>query len=548
MHKLAVLTAALVTLLTVVVSASATPGSNNSTPSHRNVVSVQAKGVKLCVGSGHGCFTTLQAAVDAAHDGDTVTVAPGTFAGGITINTSIRLVGSGADATIIEGGGPVLTIGVPDAPSEPTVTIDGVTVTGGVTVGNLSPSNGRGGGIYVPRAAGPSTGATVTIRNSVIRDNSVAPASATDSGIPCPGGSDCRFAGAGGGGISNDGTMTLDHTVVSNNRADAASGLTSDAIGGGILNRAFGNLTLKHSTVTDNHANVTAPNGRFAEGGGIAMVGGTLEIDDSVISNNTVDVSTSFPSDVETWANSGGIHSQASVSATIRNTTISGNTATAGNLLGDAIASCGGLCVDGSLALRDSTISDNVVRATTASATGNALVDAGALGLGCCWEEPTTVTVTNTRFTGNSVSSTARGGLAFAAGGAIDMANRPPPSFRDSVISSNRANATSTTGSALILGVGITNFGGSLELRNTRVSDNSGTASAPDGAVEGGGIWNGGFDSTPELILFDSVIARNTLSAGPGIERRGGGLFTTAPVVLKNSLIAENSPDQCYGC
>ena len=545
MRKLVAFTAAIVTLLVVAVSASATPVSTESLSN--NVVPVRTKGVKLCVGSGHGCFATVQAAVDAAHDGDTVTIAPGTFAGGITINADIKLIGSGADATIINGGGPVLTIGVADAPTEPTVTIDGVTITGGVTVGNLSPSMGRGGGVYVPRAAGPSTGATVTIRNSIIRDNSVAPAVATDSGIPCPGGTDCPFASAGGGGISNDGTMTLDHTVVSNNRADAASGLSSDAEGGGIINRAFGNLTLRHSTVTGNDASVTAPNGRFADGGGIFMTGGTLEIDDSVISDNSVHASTAFASSVETAAGSGGIHSLGDAVATIRNTVISGNTAVADNLLGGAVAYCGGLCVDGSLVLRDSTVSDNHVSATAAD-TGDASADSGGLGLGCCQEEPTTVTVTNTRLTGNSVSSTASGGVAFAGGGAAVAANMPPPSFRDSVISGNHVNATSTTGSAFVLGVGIANFGGSLELRNTRVSDNTGTADAPNGAVEGGGIWNGGFDSMPELMLFDSVITQNTLTGGPGIERRGGGLFTTAPVVLKNSLIAENSPDQCHGC
>jgi hypothetical protein len=168
----------------------------------------------------------------AAHSGDTITIGSGTYAGGVTIEVSVKLVGAGPAATIISGGGPVLTIGVADAPNEPTVTIEGVTVTGGVTVGNLTPSSGRGGGIYIPRAAGPSTGATVTIRNSIIRGNSVAPRVAIESEDPC-----CLFADSGGGGISNDGTLTLDHTRVSDNRADAASGLASNAVGGGILNR-----------------------------------------------------------------------------------------------------------------------------------------------------------------------------------------------------------------------------------------------------------------------------------------------------------------------
>jgi hypothetical protein len=65
----------------------------------------------LCVGARPGCYATIQAAVDAAEDGDTIEVGPGTFAGGVAITKNLHLVGAGAGATTIEGGGPVLTIG-----------------------------------------------------------------------------------------------------------------------------------------------------------------------------------------------------------------------------------------------------------------------------------------------------------------------------------------------------------------------------------------------------------------------------------------------------
>ena len=213
----------------------------------------------------------------------------------------------------------MLTIGVPFAATEPTVTIDGITATGASRSAIVTPSSGRGGGIYIPRAAGPSTGATVTIRDSAIRGNSVAPSAAIDSGDPC-----CPFADAGGGGISNDGMLTLDHTTVSDNRADPASGLTSGAIGAGILNRAFGTLTVKYSVVTGNHAAVTPPNGQSADGGGITMVGGTLTMTDSRVSDNSADASSAVPNGVEQNAVAGGIHVQENASATIRRTTITG--------------------------------------------------------------------------------------------------------------------------------------------------------------------------------------------------------------------------------
>src|SRR5438105_7169023 len=65
----------------------------------------------LCVGSASGCFSMIQAALNAAHDGDVIRVGPGTFPGGITIDKSVSLVGAGWATTVISGGGPVLTIG-----------------------------------------------------------------------------------------------------------------------------------------------------------------------------------------------------------------------------------------------------------------------------------------------------------------------------------------------------------------------------------------------------------------------------------------------------
>jgi len=426
------------------------------------------------------------------------------------------------------------------------VTIDGVTVTGGVTIGNLTPFSGRGGGIYIPRAAGPSTGATVTIRNSVIRGNSVAPRVAIDSGDPC-----CPFADAAGGGISNDGTLTLDHTVVSDNRADAASGLTSGAIGAGILNRAFGNLTLKSSVVTDNHAAVTAPNGQEADGGGIVMVGGALTIDDSLVSDNSADVSTSFPSGVETQAFSGGIHVQENASATIRNTTVSGNAVTATNPVGDTTAYSGGIDDDGSLVLRDSTVSNNQASAmagvtVTLSPTG--VPGAGPGGI----EIDGVATISNTRITGNSVSATSGTGTASVQGGGILNFNTDttePVLVTDSLISGNNVTVSSATGSATVQGAGITNDG-VLDLRNTRISDNTGTTTGPSGGAQGGGIWNGALPFGPpsaELTVRDSKISHNKLSGSVGLTLQGGGLFTTFPVALTNSTISGNIPDNCFG-
>ena len=81
-----------------------------------------------------GCaFSQIAPALAAAKNGDTISIGAGTYDGGLTVDKSVKLVGVGSGRTTISGGGPVLTIGTFGAANEPTVTIDGVTITGGVT-------------------------------------------------------------------------------------------------------------------------------------------------------------------------------------------------------------------------------------------------------------------------------------------------------------------------------------------------------------------------------------------------------------------------------
>src|SRR4051812_11379170 len=125
----------------------------------------------LCVGSGPGCFPTIQDAVDAAADGDTIRVAPGTFAGGVTVDVSVRLLGAGADRTVVRGGGPVFTIGSFGDSSPPTVAIRRMKITGGATQSSpvSVPFTGEdgvwasGAGIEIPPDDDFSGGAAVTI-------------------------------------------------------------------------------------------------------------------------------------------------------------------------------------------------------------------------------------------------------------------------------------------------------------------------------------------------------------------------------------------------
>ena len=189
-----------------------------------------------------------------------------------------------------------------------------------------------------------------------------------------------------------------------------------------------------------------------------------------------------MPSGVDQSAVGGGIQVQGNASATVRSTTITRNSVSSKNTVGDALGFSGGFHADGPIVLRDSTVSDNSVAATAAS--GRAEGDSGA------GEINTDATISNTLFAGNSVTATSSAGVAHAAADAVITAAADQMTISDSVISANRVTATTTTGSSTVHGGGIANIG-VVTLRNTHVGDNTGSASGPSGDARGGGIWNG---------------------------------------------------------
>lgn len=233
----------------------------------------------LCVG-GSGCYTSIQQALDHAQNGDTIRIDPGTFAGGVTISASVSLMGAGAGKTIIQGGratptAPVIRIGIYLAASEPSVSISGVTITGGNNTSDTDPFDDSGGGIKVEPPVGATAGTirpagTITIMNSVITGNSVL----SLGGESCGSGPTPTCFSAVGGGISNFGSMTLFNTTVSNNTASWNVSPASDfdyTSGGGIANAGLSTLTLRNSTVSGNtvsFSTAVAAQGDFAFGGG----------------------------------------------------------------------------------------------------------------------------------------------------------------------------------------------------------------------------------------------------------------------------------------
>jgi len=138
------------------------------------------------------------------------------------------------------------------------------------------------------------------------------------------------FSTADGGGISNNGTLTITGSTISGNS-------TSNGDGGGISNEAEGTLTITGSTISGN----STPNEDAGFGGGIINVG-TLMVTDSTISGNS------------TRGSGGGIFSDTNLSdltTTLTNSTISGNTS---GFRGGGVRN-----VDGLTVIEFSTITNN---------------------------------------------------------------------------------------------------------------------------------------------------------------------------------------------
>lgn len=205
--------------------------------------------------------------------------------------------GPGASIVTISGNNAVEVFSVATGV---TASLSGLTITGG----SANTHENGGGGI--------GNDGTLTVANSTIESNSVA-------------------GSASGGGILNLGTLTITNSTIENNSAGGE--------GGGIFND--GTVTVIQSTIAGNSA---------LDGSGIYTLGGTLTVIGSTIANNV-------------QAEFGGGIQIAGGTALLVNSTIADNSATLG----------GGIENDGSLLAVNCTIAYNSV---SSSGAGGGLYDA----------------------------------------------------------------------------------------------------------------------------------------------------------------------------
>lgn len=196
--------------------------------------------------------------------------------------------------------------------------------------------------------------------------------------------------GGGGGGILNEGTLTVRNSVVTGNRSTYPEG---SAQGGGILNAYGATLVVENTTITNN-------TGDFG-GGGIFNVGA------ATITDSTIDGNTAGKVGFSGGGGGGGIEQFNGTSLNIVRSTISNNT-----LLGGFSGS--GIEALGPVSLTTSTVSGNT------GGTGEAI-----------YSFVNAVTLTNTTVAGNQYGINNVGGSITLANslvadnGTLDCFNNP---------------------------------------------------------------------------------------------------------------------------
>ena len=399
---------------------------------------------------------------------------------GPTTIVSGREIAIDADVTL-DGGG-VLTVDGNGAHRVFSVP-DGVTAELiGFAVTNGHESELNGGAI--------SNEGTLTLRNTTVSESSAG----RDTGCRT---TDPNLLCSEGGGIWNAGTLTLIDSTVSGNSAP---------FGGGIANRQ-GSLTVIDSDVFSNVADgCRGAAAQLCSGGGGIWNSAALTMINSTVSDSEAD-----------WG--AGIYTRAGA-PTLTNITISGNTAGFDG---------GGLLSFGLLTLIDCTVADNV---------------AGQSGGGIANQQPGTLELTSSTVSGNSAAA-AGGGLFNPVGAAADL-----------------LNTTVSTNTAENLGGGVYTEG-ALSLTSSTIARNDApngsaiydpgtrgnllrsiTNTAVEGSCAGSPLDSGGYniESPGDSCGFDEASdqpAEDQLNLGP-LQDNGGPTQTHA--LLANSAAIEQIP------
>lgn len=393
---------------------------------------------------------SLRAEIAAAHSGDTIAFAPALNGQTITLTSGELLINK--NLTISGPGADELTISgnnhsrIFEVSKGAQVSVSGLTIAKGFAA--------NGGGVL--------NNGTLTISDSTLSGNS---ATATAKG-----------ATHAGGAIDNFGTLSVNGCTLSANSAFP---------GGGIDNNSNGTVTVSASSFSGNSASI---------GGGV-LNRGTLSVNNSLFLNNTA------------ASYGGGIDSYGT--ATVIASTFTGNSSS--STVGGAIANTYG----SSLTVRTSTLTGNhaynngggifsggnpyatlVVSDCTLS--GNSAYCGGGIDT---WNVYGKATITNCTLTGNSASN--------SGGGIYDGS---------SVMT---VSGSRLYGNSAMYGGGITNQTGALTLSDCQIGSSADPTLANIASVAGGGVYISAFATygpTTVTLKDGSGVIGNTAPTGKGAD------------------------------
>lgn len=307
-----------------------------------------------------------------------------------------------------------------------------------------------------------------------------------------------------GGGINNQGTMTVNHSRVIDNTA--ASDVFAE--GGGIDND--GTATINYTDVSDNTASYTGTEPSAAAGGGIAN-DGPITVRSSRVTDNTVNVT----ENTDSIAFGSG---HAAFAATrIEHTIIADNQASAPGGIARA-ALTNGVPSPDRMIVTDSILRDNTASAPDGIAQGGAIANNAIMSM----------------IHSHAVNNTAYAPGGTARGGAIRIGPQGTLTLSSSTVRGNTAKAPN---GGTAQGGGIDNpEGGTVTTNESHIRRN--TAKAPNGGTsQGGGIYH----ATGSTTLNDSTVIGNKAGDGGGIFKASG------TVTLNDSVVKRNEPNNCAG-
>ncbi len=536
-----------------------------------------ADGANCGAATGSGACATIGAALARAADGDTVSVASGTYSEALTLSHAITLQGDSQAGVVLNN---------PSTDDVPTITIDadGPVTVARMTITPAEPSDSVQNTVAVRAQAGSTaTVSQITVSN---------PTSLAVGGIHAAGGSTLSLDrstltglafGVAVGNLPGDGTSVpatatvTDSTITNNNAGVLLAAGTATITGGSVSGNTFAGLAgstsdaafqVTDTSITDNGspangsgAGVLLQSGGSFTGGNVTISGnydGVLAEGDVTLTSSTVTNNGGSTQDGTPYG--GGILVQPRtdpdtgdpipLAVSITGTDVSGNTFgvqlpyTQATITGSTITNNAmfGITAQGSdaqhpgtLALTGSTVKDNGPQSGTSAVASQNL---GGLSLA-----DVDATVTGTSFTGNTIGvMSTRSSTVTINGGAVadnplggvfagqGVGTLPSIDLADVSITGNGL----ATSAAFPFAAGITVTAGTVTGRGLAISGNSnGVLASANGA-----------DAT--LTLTDSVVSGNVITeqevlpGGNGILAGGSG-EAAALVTLRRTEVSGNA-------